>query len=185
MDFCCTSWQDQNFLVHYTDVDYLVFTDAARYTFSGGSPFDRHTYRYTPLLAYLVLPNLFLHQAWGKLVFCLFDLVVGALIEDVMVKAYGASGKSALAAASMWLLNPLSINVSTRGNADSIVCALVLGTAQLVIRGHSFQAGLLHGVSVHYKIFPVIFSLSYLMALPRRERQARKGLTGGGNTWAW
>ena len=62
-------WQDVHLEVRYTDVDYLVFSDAAASVAAGGSPFARANYRYSPLLAFLLLPNSLLHAAWGKLLF--------------------------------------------------------------------------------------------------------------------
>jgi len=62
-------WQDAHLEVRYTDVDYLVFSDAAASVAAGGSPFARATYRYSPILAFLLLPNSLLHAACGKLLF--------------------------------------------------------------------------------------------------------------------
>ena len=39
------------FGLRYTDVDYDVLKDGARYMAQGGSPFQRATYRYSPLVA--------------------------------------------------------------------------------------------------------------------------------------
>lgn len=68
-------WQDTHLEVKYTDIDYEVVTDGALFMARGGSPYDRSTYRYTPLLAAALLPNVSLHRAWGKLLFCGADLL--------------------------------------------------------------------------------------------------------------
>lgn len=41
----------------YTDTDYDVFSDAATQVYNGNSPYARHTYRYTPIAAYICLVN--------------------------------------------------------------------------------------------------------------------------------
>ena len=58
-------WHDAHVVVKYTDVDYRVFTDAAAIVAEGGSPFDRATYRYSPILAYLLIPNV-ICPIWGR-----------------------------------------------------------------------------------------------------------------------
>ena len=55
--------------VRYTDVDYLVFSDAASLMASGKSPYKRTTYRYSPLIAFLLIPNSIIHRSWGKFIF--------------------------------------------------------------------------------------------------------------------
>ncbi|CDJ37342.1 GPI mannosyltransferase 1, putative [Eimeria tenella] len=67
--------------VKFTDVDYKVYTDAAAHVLKGGSPYERHTYRYSPLVAYLCLPNLLGCPFFGKLLFCCIDLAIALLIE--------------------------------------------------------------------------------------------------------
>lgn len=62
-------WQDSHMEVRYTDVDYLVFSDAASLVASGQSPYKRTTYRYSPLLAFLLVPNSIIHHSWGKFLF--------------------------------------------------------------------------------------------------------------------
>ena len=50
-----------------------MYTDGARYVVEGGTPYDRHTYRYTPILAYMMIPNLY-YEAFGKILFSFIDM---------------------------------------------------------------------------------------------------------------
>ena len=65
--------------VRYTDIDYLVFSDAASLMASGKSPYLRSTYRYSPLLAFLLIPNSIFHQSWGKFLFSASGMVLNLL----------------------------------------------------------------------------------------------------------
>jgi len=70
--------QDSWMSVPYTDVDYLIFSGAAKHVVQGGSPYDEPTYRYPPLLAWLLTPNLLI-PAWGKILFSTLDIGVRKL----------------------------------------------------------------------------------------------------------
>ena len=66
----------------FTDTDYEVFSDAATHVFNGVSPFARHTYRYTPLAAYICLVNNLIHPLAGKIVFCICDIILGFIFWE-------------------------------------------------------------------------------------------------------
>ncbi|KAG2235634.1 hypothetical protein INT48_008510 [Thamnidium elegans] len=157
--------QDAFLTVKYTDIDYIVFTDAARYITQGQSPYLRETYRYTPILAMMLTPNIYWFKSFGKCLFAGADLLVGYLIHRILVLR-GMSSKDALKYDALWLLNPMVANISTRGNAESLLGVMVLGTLYLVLtRRYFYSACTLFGLSVHFKIYPVIYAVPLLFLL--------------------
>ncbi|XP_057464578.1 GPI mannosyltransferase 1-like isoform X2 [Actinidia eriantha] len=118
-------WQDTHMEVRYTDVDYLVFSDAASLMESGKSPYKRTTYRYSPLIAFLLIPNSIIHRSWGKFIFSASDLLVGWFIHKIL-KLRGVPGTICTYSVLVWLFNPFTFTIGTRGNCEPIVCAMVL-----------------------------------------------------------
>ncbi|CAM4724535.1 unnamed protein product [Leuciscus chuanchicus] len=169
---CVGVYQDQNLQLKYTDVDYHVFTDASRFITQGESPYRRSTFRYTPVLALILTPNVLLTAHFGKLLFCACDLLSGWLLLRLLALR-GTSRGSALVCCGLWLLNPLPAGVSTRGNAESVLAVLVLSTLLCLESRRLTAAALLFGLSVHMKIYPLTYALPIALSLaeaPSRER---------------
>jgi len=143
----------------YDDVDYMVYTDAAGYLLKGGSPYDRHTYRYTPFLAYIMIPNIVWHHGFGKILFCISDLLVAMMIKKILNLTTELEKSKINILAALWTLNPLIINVSTRGNADTMVVMNVIAVMLALLNRRYKLAGFLFGFVVHFKIYPVIYAL--------------------------
>ncbi|XP_069113706.1 GPI mannosyltransferase 1-like isoform X2 [Argopecten irradians] len=170
-------WQDRTMAVKFTDVDYFVFTDAARLVHQNISPYYRPTYRYTPLLAWLLQPNITLTLMFGKLLFVLFDVVTGYLIYSLL-RSQGVNETLCNVFACFWLLNPLAATVSTRGNAESIMTFLVLLTLRLLQSRRYTLAAISYALSVHFKIYTITYSLPiyFMLNADKLLNLNRKGL---------
>jgi phosphatidylinositol glycan class M len=152
--------------VAYTDVDYHVFTDAANYIRDGESPYQRHTYRYTPFLA------LILSKVDGRFLFCLADALCGKLILHLQKQR-----PPSLLSCCLWMYNPLAINICTRGSAESFVVLLpvllTVAVTQSTLQHKAILAGLLHGIAVHAKVYPIIYTLSFMVYFGRASTETK------------
>jgi phosphatidylinositol glycan class M len=148
-------FQDQHPVIKFTDVDYTVFTDAAEFVLSGLSPYKRATYRYTPLLAWIMVPNHY-NILFGKILFSLCDLIAGVLIYKILLQR---NIKQYWGLTALWILNPFVAGISTRGNAESILALLILSTLYFIEKGHLKTSAIIFGLSVHFKIYPIIYAV--------------------------
>uniref|UniRef100_A0A061S429 GPI mannosyltransferase 1 n=2 Tax=Tetraselmis sp. GSL018 TaxID=582737 RepID=A0A061S429_9CHLO len=162
-------WQDSFSDVKYTDIDYVVFSDAARFLAEGRSPFDRATYRYSPFLSVLLLPNVFC-PIWGKLIFCFADVFVGWLVMSLNTKSpVSVSNAESIPwdfwCAVSWLLNPFTMTISTRGNGEAVVILMLLFQLWALRSGRTVAAGVIYGLAVHWRVYPAIYALSTALSL--------------------
>ncbi|KAJ5342908.1 Mannosyltransferase DXD [Penicillium brevicompactum] len=164
-------WQDAHSAMKYTDIDYMVFTDAARYVAKGESPYTRDTYRYTPLLAWMLIPTAWegpapwstFAFAFGKVLFALSDILAGWLVLQLLNRCYQFPVERALRyVATVWLWNPMVANISTRGSSEGLLGVLVAALLWATLTRKPILAGLILGLSVHFKIYPFIYGVSIL-----------------------
>ncbi|KAG0275239.1 hypothetical protein BGZ95_009041 [Linnemannia exigua] len=166
-------WQDTHLVVKYTDIDYVVFTDASRYLTQGQSPYKRATYRYTPLLAQMLMPNIWFNESFGKWIFTGANFLIGVLIQKIL-RLRGMSESRAVKFNAIWLLNPMVANISTRGNAESVIGAMVLGSFYLIMKRRIGWGAFLYGLSVHFKTYPIIYSISLLVMMDDKYFQVQE-----------
>lgn len=161
-------YQDSNFTIKYTDVDYFVFHDAARFVYKGQSPYLRDTYRYTPLLSWLLIPNHYLNWIHaGKILFILFDLLTGYMIFNLLIQT---TKQKKILLSSLWILNPIVVVISTRGNAEAVLCFLIIWFLYHLQKKQYILSGLIYGLSIHFKIYPIIYCLPISLFIYKIER---------------
>ncbi|EJU05262.1 hypothetical protein DACRYDRAFT_98094 [Dacryopinax primogenitus] len=173
-------WHDAHSPLKYTDIDYHVFSDAARFVlhpeksgFAGGwlaerfglqlgDPYCRSTYRYTPLLALILTPNTLMHPAWGKAVFSLSNIMISLQLRSLL-----PLGTSMNFVTILWALNPFPLNISTRGSSEALIGLAVISSLYFLQPGTLVFSAIMLGIATHLKIYPFVYGVAVLSWLAR------------------
>lgn len=141
-----------------TDIDYLVVWDGICLA---SVPSERTTYRYSPMLKLLLWP-ICSWPIYGKLLYIMFDIVFGL----IAYKITGYNNRITF----LWLLNPIIIALSVRGSFDTVVQVLLAYMLLTIKQSKHFTAGLILGLCIHLRIYPIIFCpfISLYVILDRR-----------------
>lgn len=174
-------YQDAVMEPRFTDIDYFVFTDAARFvqdsasnSIYGNTPYARETYRYTPLLAWMLLPTTWFFS-FGKVLFACGDIVAGILMLGILRATRVPPRTAVLYAGAVWLWNPMVSIISTRGSSEGLLGAIVMALLYAVERKRVVVGGIVAGFAVHFKIYPVIYIPTVIWSLASTE----PGAVGG------
>lgn len=107
-------------------------------------------------------PNISIHESFGKFIFILFDLICGYLISKINLNQTNTFYEPAIL---FWFYNPITIAISSRGNAESLMAFLVLAFIYLLNAKSYILAGIMYGIAIHFKIYPVIYGLALFFNL--------------------
>ncbi|ORX39963.1 PIG-M-domain-containing protein [Kockovaella imperatae] len=191
----------------YTDVDWRVVIDGARLIVNGGrrrgrsvddgdparaqgwivdalnlkigDPYARQTFRYTPLLPLVLSPAL-IHPLLGKAFLTLLSLSIPVVLLSRPSHCRPSKGL----VHALWTLNPLVVNITTRGSPEAIIVLLVICTVSALVQNSvtTFKqrenpssrwekvAALLYASSISWKIYPVIYAPAIWAHLAKRHR---------------
>ena len=158
-----------------TDIDYWVYLDGARAITRGGSPYERHTYRYSPLLAQIMAPAVH-WQPFGKLLLVTVDLAAALYIKWFLDLDRNLSNRRKADLSALWLLNPLTAHISLRGSCESLTLLMLGKTLYHLKRFNQSKAtyqfvaaALTYGLLVHFRVYPIIFALPFYLYLNHRR----------------
>lgn len=143
--------------IKYTDIDYQVISNGSSALINRSSPYTDLEYRYSPLLAFLFIPNVLLFECFSKVTLILTDCLCAKLLHLINLQQGVSDLHSKAYITFFWLLNPLPLAISTRGSFEPIIGSLILATIYAFSRNKLFSAGTLLGLTIHLKIYPIIY----------------------------
>lgn len=166
--------------IKFTDIDYKVFTNGSKALLEGDSPYRDTEFRYPPIVALIFTPNRIINENFGKLMLIIVDIISGRLLYMLNV-CQGTSRAHSKLYLILWLFNPLTLAISTRGSFEPIINLSILWSLWSLVGRNYFQAGLLYGLSIHLKMYPIIYGLSFYIFLVQKKPYLRNQ----SKVWYW
>lgn len=156
--------------IKYTDIDYHVFTNGSRSLVNNENIYLHNTeYRYSPLISLIFVPNLFINMNFGKLILVISDTLCGYLLYILNIHQGTHRMKSKLFLI-LWLFSPSTWIISTRGSFEPILMMLILFTVKtLAISNQYILSGLLYGLLIHLKLYPIIYAFTIYIYLINKK----------------
>lgn len=175
-----------------TDIDYRIYTEGGEKVVMGDSPFDRFTYRYTPLLAWVSIPNIWF-EPFGKFMLQACDIMViwyfGLIMEIMESKRKSFKVGEVYKGLAFWTYNLYMVMINGRGSVESISLVLLSGmiynlmkfreTEIMVKRTeaasflksltefecdrHLLKAALFYSGLVHFRLYPILYGFSVVL----------------------
>jgi phosphatidylinositol glycan class M len=137
---------------------------------------------------------------FGKILFCIADAICGFIIALLRRRQRATRQNSPQTAvfglstdfidALWWLYNPLPINICTRGSAESLVVLLPVLATVAIAETHTTQpqtrqasshwpiilrscvAGIFHGIGIHAKLYPLIYTVSFMAYFSHQQQSS-------------
>ncbi len=141
---------------------------------------------------------------FGRFLFCVADACCGFIIVKlrrrsrqvavVKVDRKEEDYHTKIQDALWWLYNPLPINICTRGSGESLIVLLpvlftlviVMSSSTNVRRSSIFSTaalgGVIHGIAVHAKLYPIIYTASFMAYLSLQEQSLSLSSTNNVNS---
>ena len=116
----------------------------------------------------MLTPNIWLTPLFGKLLFCVFDILAGLMIYNI-IRMQSYDDRTATKGALVWLFNPLTVTVSSRGNAESIMAVLVLFTFQCLLKRQTKMCACVLALSVSFQDLPTDLLPAHLFSRWRQR----------------
>jgi phosphatidylinositol glycan class M len=73
--------------------------------------------------------------------------------------------------------------MSTRGSSETVLCAIILAALYLFKQHRVIPASILFGLSVHMKIYPIIYALPLLLYLPTHRLRLTFFIVSASTFW--